>query len=281
LRALAPYLRLLRVGTLFSPGADVVAGLCVLGLPWTAAGVRAVLASICLYAAGMVFNDVADRRRDAELRPERPLPRGDVALPAALLLGALLLAAGLLLSPCRWYHALIALLVLGYDFLLKRVDALGALTMGTLRALNLATAAAIAGTAPPPLRTAAACYGVYIVAVTVLGIFEDRPGVRARAVVAVQAAPPLAALVGLFVVQGGAWPVPLLACLPVLWFARRNQRVAAWDQRAIRASMQLLLLGTMLYTALLCAAAARPVVAAAIAVCVPIARAIARRVSLT
>jgi hypothetical protein len=83
------------------------------------------------------------------------------------------------------------------------------------------------------------------------------------------------------VVQGGLWPVPLVAALPVLWFARRNRQCTAWDRPAIRRSMTLLLLGTMLYTALLCAAAARWIEAAAIAACVPLARAIARRISLT
>jgi 4-hydroxybenzoate polyprenyltransferase len=285
LPGLLPYLRLLRVGTLFSPGADVVAGICVLALPWSWAAGRAVLASVCLYAAGMVWNDVADRRQDARLRPERPLPRGDVTLRAAVALGAALIVAGLTLSPCRAHHAVIAALVLAYDFALKRAAVVGASTMGVLRALNLAVAWSLAApldpAAAPALAVAALCYAVYIVAVTVLGIFEDQPHVRARAVVAVQTAPPLAALVGLAVVQGGVWPVPAAALVPVLWFARRNRQQHAWDQAAIRRSMTLLLLGTMLYTALLCGAAARWLEAAAIAGCVPVARAIARRISLT
>lgn len=296
---LLPYLRLLRAGTLFSPGCDVVAGFCILGAPWSAEAFGAVAASICLYAAGMVWNDVADRRTDAVLRPERPLPRGDVPLPAAVALGAALIAGGLLLSPpdYRLHHAMLAALVLAYDFAAKRIALLGALTMGLLRGLNLMTAAAPlwlsvwpaeaapAGSAPaavpPDLLAAAGCYAVYVIAVTVLGIFEDVPRVRARAVVAVQTAPLIAGPVGILAVQDALWPAPALSLLPVLAFARRNRAVAVWDQRAIRRSMLFLLLGTMLYTALLCAAAGRWWEAAGIAACIPLARRVARRISLT
>jgi 4-hydroxybenzoate polyprenyltransferase len=205
---LLPVLRLLRAGTLFSPAADVVASAAVAALPWSPRVAGAVLASVCLYAAGMVWNDVADRRLDAVQRPERPLPRGDLSPAFAVALGTVLMALGLLVSPCRAHHGLIAALVLAYDFAGKRIAWLGALGMGLLRALNLATALAVGGdtvapTAAKALLIAAACYGVYIAAVTVLGIFEDAPHVRPRAVVAVQTVPPLAAFCGITAVQGG------------------------------------------------------------------------------
>jgi len=284
--ALLPLLRLLRVGTLFSPAADVVASLAMLGLPWNADAIAAIGASVALYAAGMVWNDVADRRLDAVQRPERPLPRGDLSLPFAIGLGVLLLAAGIYVSPCRGHHATIAALVLAYDFGSKRVLWLGALVMGTLRALNLATGLAMAGGELAPelavaVRVACGCYGIYITAVTVLGIFEDTPRVRGRAVASVAAAPPLAALCGLSAVQGGLWPAPALALLPILWFLRRNARQRDWNQAAIRRSMLHLLLGTMLYTALLTLAADRPWQALAIVLAIVPARWIARRISLT
>lgn len=295
--ALLPYLRLLRAGALFSPAADVVAGVCMRGLEWSPDAVRATVASVCLYAAGMVWNDVADLRVDRVQRPERPLPRGDVGVPAAILLGTLLIAAGLLLSPNVWHHGAIALLVLAYDFGSKRFVVAGALTMGLLRGLNLLTAAAIplaAGAADAAdgaiaaaygysrnALAAAGCYAIYIVGVTILGIFEDQKHVRPRAIVGVQAAPMLAALIGIAIVEGDAWPAPAIALPFVILLARRNRLVAVWDQAAIRRSMTWLLLGTMLYTALLCVAADRPVEALAIAACIPVARRIARAISLT
>lgn len=279
-------LQLVRVGTLFSPAADVVASWCVAELPWRAEAARAALASVALYAAGMVWNDIADRRLDAVQRPERPLPSGRVSLALALALGTALLGIGLAVSPCRGHHGLIAALVLCYDFLGKRVEWLGALNMGLLRALNLATALAAGGATVgegprTALLSASACYGLYILAVTVLGIFEDAEPVRPRAVAAVQAAPPLAACCGLLAVQQGLWPAPLLALLPVLWFARRNRLRTHWDRAAIRASMTWLLLGTMLYTSLLALAAGQPWAAAGIAAVIVPARWIARRIALT
>lgn len=284
--ALLPVLRLLRVGTLFSPAADVVASACIAQLTWDRSVAAAVVASVALYAAGMVWNDVADRREDAIQRPERPLPRGDVSLPFAIGLGTVLLAIGLGVSPCPLHHGLIAALVLAYDFVCKRIAALGAVVMGSLRALNLGTALALGGDAVPvewrnALFVAAACYGLYIVAVTVLGILEDHASPRPGAVVAVQLVPPLVALFALWTVQGNVWPAPAIASVPIAWFLFSVARETAWSQRSIRRSMMFLLLGTMVFTALLALAAARPIEAAAIAAVIVPARLIARRISLT
>lgn len=279
-----PLLRLLRVGTLFSPAADVVASLAIAGQPWSTNAVRAIGAAVCLYASGMVWNDVADRRIDAEHRPERPLPSGAIAVATATAIALMLSVAGIALSPCRGYHAIVLTLVLAYDFLLKRVDLLGMLGMATLRALNLATALALGDVAAPQataLRTAAACYAAYIAAVTMLGIFEDRPSVRPRAVAAVQTAPPIAALCGIAAVQGGPWPAPTLALLPALWFLRRNARQVTFDRATIRRGMTHLLLGTMLYAGLLAVAAGRWTEAGAIFAVIAPARWIARRIALT
>ena len=308
---LLPWLRLVRAGTLFSPGCDVLAGACI-GLAaappfagqagqagryerWPVAA--AMLASVLIYAAGMVWTDFADRREDARQRPERPLPRGDIAPGAAAIAGAVLLGSALLVSPCRLHHGAIALLVLAYDFVLKRVRVLAAVTMGTLRALNLAVAASTpyvfvprtggptGDWVPPPLSTplltAAICYGVYILGVTLLGILEDSPSPRRRHVLLVQSIPPVAALTGITVVQGGLGLAPLLALGPLALFVRRMLRVTAWDQRAIRGSMLWLLLGTMLATALLSLAAGGWLASLGIALCIAPARWIARRISLT
>ena len=277
-------LRLCRIGAWFSPAADVLASCCVADMAWSVDVVRAMSASTLLYGAGMVWNDIADREVDATTRPERPLPSGALGLRFALALGATLLVGGLLLSPCRRHHALIAALILGYDFGSKRVPWLGVLVMGSLRALNLGTALAIApGTdgVRTALLTASLCYGIYIVAVTVLGIFEDTRQVAGRAVAAIQTVPPLAAIAGIAAVQGGPWPAPALAAVPVLWFLRQNARTAHWDQQAIRRAMTRLLLGTMLYTALLAGSAGRWPEAGGIAVAIWLARGIARRIALT
>src|SRR5947208_8110433 len=48
--------------------------------------------SLLVYAAGMAGNDLADRRRDAVLHPDRPLPSGRIR-PATAAIVVLLLAA--------------------------------------------------------------------------------------------------------------------------------------------------------------------------------------------
>ncbi len=282
---LLPLLRLLRAGTLFSPAADVLAGRCLLAAAgesiWTGDLVRLMAASALIYAAGMVCNDVADVEEDRAQRPERPIPRGEISRPAAAMLGVLLLVGGVALSPAPLHHGILAGLVLLYDFAAKRAALPGALCMGTLRGLNLACAAAMLGiAAPTTLIAAAACYGVYVFAITILGQFEEDRTVRPRAVAAIQGAPMWAALGGLLSVQDGLWPAPAIALVPILWLARRNRRIASWGQPEIRASMGYLLLGLLLYTGLICLAAGRGIECVCVIACVLPARWITKRLRL-
>lgn len=282
---LLPYLRLVRVGTLFSPAADVVAGLCLVSAAWSGDLVRAAVASVCVYAAGMVLNDHADRAEDARQRPERPIPSGQIPAYVALLLGAMLLAGGILLAPDRTWYAGLAALVVAYDYLLKKRLWLAALTMGTLRAGNLLAGAVVAtGGSLPDDRAALAIalgYGLYIVAVTLLGGFEDDPTVRARAVVGVQSVPPLVVSLGLLTLPERT-PAAWIGIALALWFGSRVRRQGEhWDQAAIRRSMTWLLLGTMVFTSLVCLGCGRPWEAVGIAAAILPARMISRRIALT
>src|SRR5271154_2575485 len=101
---LRPYAQLVRLPNLPTPLADIaLAALAVgsLGYQWPdhwPAFVLLLFASACLYMAGMVWNDFFDVAQDARERPDRPIPSGRVSRRAAGLLGALLLACGILLS---------------------------------------------------------------------------------------------------------------------------------------------------------------------------------------
>jgi 4-hydroxybenzoate polyprenyltransferase len=279
---LIAYLRLLRVGMLFSPAADVVAGLAVAALPWDLAAVRAALASTCVYAGGMVLNDHADRAEDALARPERPIPSGQVAPRTALALGLGLLLAAVALGPAPAFYAGLGLLVLAYDYAGKRVVWLGALVMAGLRGLNLSSPWLVlgAGPLPDPLLYAALAYAVYICAVTLLGWMEDQPRAKPKAVLALAVLPPLAAELALLQTAQPAYaalPGGVLAL--AFWF--RVARRRTWDQVAIRAAMTWLLLGTMLYTGLLCAGSGRPVDAVALVAAALVGRRISRRIAVT
>ena len=136
----AGYVRLLRPANLVTSAADVVAGFLVVGAP---AGqlLWRLIASIGLYAGGIVLNDFFDRALDATERPERPIPSGIVSPTGAAILGVLLLAgaigAGFLASPLTGIIALtIALCVLAYDAGMKH-SAVGPVLMGACRGLNL------------------------------------------------------------------------------------------------------------------------------------------------
>ena len=55
---------------------------------------RLCLAISLLYTAGMFLNDAFDREFDTRVRPDRPIPSGDVTAREAFAIGWVLLAAG-------------------------------------------------------------------------------------------------------------------------------------------------------------------------------------------
>ncbi len=230
----------------------------------------------------MILNDHADRAIDAKQRPDRPLPQGDISPTQALLLGLGVLIAGLYTSPIPIYHGAMAALILGYDYLLKKSPLLGAINMGTLRAMNLLVPAAWIDQMPESQLAfiAAAGYAVYILSVTLLGILEDAPRAQRRAVLGLVCVPPLTSSLILYAAAPQPWPAAaigfaLSSCL--LW----HYRAGEWDQARIRSVMMWLLLGTMLYTGLLAMACGRWFEAIAILLMILPARWIARTISLT
>ncbi|WP_346085097.1 UbiA family prenyltransferase, partial [Streptomyces thermocarboxydus] len=94
----AAWAELLRLPALFTVPGDTLAGVAAAG---GRPGLRALLpigSSLCLYAAGMVLNDWADRAEDAVELPHRPLPSGRIRPAAALTAACGLTGAGLLLA---------------------------------------------------------------------------------------------------------------------------------------------------------------------------------------
>lgn len=175
------YLTLLRPANVATALADVLAGSAIAGsvdpraLPWL------LLSTACLYAGGVVLNDVFDRDLDRVERPERPIPSGRVPVPAAAAFGAALLGAGILAAAqvnraALLLAAAIAALVLLYDAWSKRRGAMGPINMGLCRALNLLLGAAAV---PAALRShwpVALIPFAYIVAVTALSRGEVHGG---------------------------------------------------------------------------------------------------------
>jgi 4-hydroxybenzoate polyprenyltransferase len=190
---LRPYAQLVRLPNVFTALADI-------GLAGLASGVLLheptpvvwwafcclLLASACLYCAGMVWNDVFDVDQDRLERPYRPLPAGRVRQGDAIRLGAVLLAMGLgfaalagwdgeRLRPAPLMVAgVLAAAILLYDGWLKRTW-LGPAGMGACRFLNVLLGLSLAA---GPLGAwgldLALAVGVYIVGVTWFARTEAR-----------------------------------------------------------------------------------------------------------
>jgi len=183
------YLELVRPANVTTALADVLAGYAVAGLgngralPWLLG------ATACLYAGGIVLNDVFDRHVDARERPERPIPSGRVRAGMAACLGGGLLALGVLMASranttAAMVAAAIAAAVLLYDGFSKRYAVAGPINMGMCRALNL-----LLGVAAVPAVLAAewplaAIPLVYITAVTAVSRGEVWGGPRSTALIA-------------------------------------------------------------------------------------------------
>jgi 4-hydroxybenzoate polyprenyltransferase len=248
------YLELLRPANVVTALADVLAGYAVAGRGSPGALAGLLVTTTCLYAGGIVLNDVFDRRIDAVERPERPIPSGRVSAGRAGALGSALLAFGVLAASfvnltATLLAASIAAAVLLYDGLSKRWPVLGPINMGTCRALNL-----LLGVAAVPGVLAfrwplAAIPLVYITAVTVLSRGEVRGGKRATALVALTlVVGVLIALAAISLRPAGPSAAALLLTLLVSWrvvppFWQAYQRGdAPRIRRAVRAGVLSLVL---------------------------------------
>ena len=179
---LLAWMHLVRLPTVFTALADILLGTQLVVPAEATTSPRALglllVASAGLYLAGMVFNDVFDRHRDAVERPGRPLPSGRITLSSAVTLGTVLMIGGVVAaatadgssSSARLLVALsLAVCVLAYDGLLKTTP-LGPGAMGACRSLNVLLGATIGGSLEalahgPPLHVAAGL-GIYITGVT-------------------------------------------------------------------------------------------------------------------
>ena len=151
-----------RVSNLPTVWTNTLAGVVLAGgatgdsrLPWL------LLALSLCYIAGMFLNDAFDREFDAQYRPERPIPSGEVTAATVFGAGFAMLAAGVILLAWVGYgfaegtgwRPVIAGLALGativfYDWHHKQ-NALSPIVMGLCRMLVYVTAAYAFAVDPP------------------------------------------------------------------------------------------------------------------------------------
>ncbi len=160
-----------------------------------------LIASSCLYSAGMALNDVFDFHTDSIERPQRPIPSGSIGIETGMAMGMFLLITGCFFAFLSgWTSFLIAFFlsasILSYNMKLKHNRWLGPINMGGCRYLNLLLGMSAASLCPRffaiPLINL-----IYIASLTVLSREEtsDNPDVR-----------------GIFVTCAG------LAVVPILFF---------------------------------------------------------------
>jgi 4-hydroxybenzoate polyprenyltransferase len=186
---LRAYLELLRPANVATALADVLAGYALTGLAPARPLGWLLVSTACLYAGGIVLNDVFDRRLDAVERPERPIPSGRVAASAAATLGGSLLAVGILAAaqataPGAIVAAAITVAVLSYDAVTKPMAIVGPINMGLCRGLNFVLGLAAAPAALLVRWPLALIPWIYIVGVTVVSRGEVAGGTKRAAGIA-------------------------------------------------------------------------------------------------
>jgi len=226
-------LELLRPANVVTAVADVLAGFAVAGLHNRTVLGWLLVSTACLYAGGVVLNDVFDREVDRAERPERPIPSGRVSIRGASVLGALLLAVGVAAATqataaAGMIAAIIAGLVVLYDAWGKRHGAVAPVNMGLCRAFNLLLGVSAMPAALPDAWPLALIPLLYIAAITALSRGEVHGGTRWIATVALISLSASLLAVLVVTLRAGAYRPPALALaivlgwrvLPLFWKAR-------------------------------------------------------------
>ncbi|MGB3787859.1 MAG: UbiA-like protein EboC [Phormidesmis sp.] len=196
---LRAYLQMMRPANILTAWADILLGYAASGAAAIVTIPTAIeslvplgwllLSTTGLYGGGVVFNDVFDAGLDAEERPERPIPSGRASKQEAVVLGAVLLATGMiaavqvsLLSAAL--AAFIAAAALIYDAIAKHNPLIGPLNMGLCRGANLLLGVSAVPLAVKGYWFLALIPIVYIAAITTISRGEVHGGTRSTGVVA-------------------------------------------------------------------------------------------------
>jgi hypothetical protein len=142
------WLQLVRAPNLLTAYGDPLAGACLMGACQGDGAVHrvilAAIASVAVYAAGMVDNDLVDRNEDGVDRPGRPIPSGAISLQQArkgrvLLFLVPYLIAAVYRMPLAWVlvHLLLLVNCLAYNRLKGWSPRMGVCLMGLCRMLSL------------------------------------------------------------------------------------------------------------------------------------------------
>lgn len=191
-RPVSGLLVLLRPANLITAMGDTLAGLAVGGVFAGAVSTDhhlllqldvlwLLLASITLYAGGVVLNDLADARLDAIERPERPLPSGAVSKRAAAWLASGLFLTALCAALLAGLHSFFVAAgtlacILIYDLVAKSHPVWGPVSMGLCRSGNLLLGSSLYLIALPWFWPFLLIPLLYIAAITWISRYEVEGG---------------------------------------------------------------------------------------------------------
>ncbi len=142
------FLELMRPANIVTALTDIVAGMSIVGYVFGLGNEQLYplatlgFSSMCLYAGGVVFNDIFDEALDSMERPERALPSGRIKKIEAIIGGIGLLATGIFLGFFQsrlsgMIAIIVTVLALFYDWKGKHMHLFGPVNMGLCRACNL------------------------------------------------------------------------------------------------------------------------------------------------
>jgi 4-hydroxybenzoate polyprenyltransferase len=265
---LLPYAQLLRLPNVFTAFADILLGTLATGVLLSRplpAGLL-LLASGCLYCAGMVWNDYFDLEVDKKERPFRPLPSGKISTRTAAILGVALLLAGIALAGIAsmaslLIAAILALAIFLYDGMLKSTP-IGPVSMALCRFLNVLLALSLVNSAAFPWLQRyhlAGVVGFYIAGVTWFSRGEagrSNPAHLRGAAAVILAALALALAVPVYLPPGSvtiAYPYLIVAFgfligIPIF------RAISKPDARNVQAAVKRCILGLVLLDAILATA---------------------------
>jgi 4-hydroxybenzoate polyprenyltransferase len=261
------------------PG-DVLAGAVAAGNGRPARLVGLSASSICIYWAGMALNDWADREVDAVERPERPIPSGRVTPRTALGLATGLTTAGLALAAATGGSAafrtsvLLAATAWTYDLGAKNTP-VGPAFMAAARSLDVLVGA---GNNRRAAWAPALAVGTHILGVTAM----SRGEVHGSTPLPARSA--LVATAGITAATAGTKSVVATALAGLFARAVGSAQLGAAREPSgpnLRKAVGAGIHGLVPLQAAWCARGGAPRLGAALVVALPLAKALARKVSPT
>jgi len=211
-------LRLGRVSNLPTVWSNVVAASALAGGGSVASIVTTAAAISLMYVAGMFLNDAFDRDVDAQERPERPIPAGEVTADVVFVVGSSLLIVGIVGLATLSQEAGLAGLALGAAIILynwrHKANPVAPFVMGLCRALvYVAAALAVTRNLSAEVLLPALALLAYVAALTFAARLENVDRVASLWPLPMLAAPAVVALAVLIIAMLAACAVRVTTLL--------------------------------------------------------------------